>query len=59
MCIQYHTGELEMNINICSIVVAKWLLFNSKQAIFQLYLGENKCYSMRDDDVRFILDQHT
>jgi hypothetical protein len=37
--------------------VSKWLLFNTKWAMFHLYDGK-KSY-IRWDDVRFVLDQHT
>ena len=40
--------------------VSEWLLFNADVAIVQLYHGENKLiFNENDDEVRFVLDQHT
>jgi hypothetical protein len=40
--------------------VSAWLLFNANSAIFQLYHGETKQvnFQCKDDEVRFVLDQH-
>ena len=39
----------------------EWVFINDKRAIIQLYHGENKLHfdEIYDDDVHFILDQHT
>jgi len=38
--------------------MSEWLLFNANSTIFQPYHGENKL-NFNDDDVSFVLDQHT
>ena len=40
--------------------VSERLLFNANSAIFQLYHGKDKLnFQWDDDEVRFVLDQHT
>ena len=40
--------------------VSEWLLLNANSAIFQLYHGKDKLnFQWDDDEVRFVLDQHT
>jgi hypothetical protein len=39
--------------------VSAWLLFNANSYICQLYHDESVNFQWDDDEVRFVLDQHT
>jgi hypothetical protein len=39
--------------------VIEWLLFSANSAIFQLSWREQVNFQWNDDEVRFVLDQHT